>query len=82
MIHPTGKSYNTFGKKNEREVGNNYIKNYKFDRRKITLFLKSIFPYPIFIHSFDSHMSTIIFLKYTKKEKQDMISCYVFSSYG
>ena len=33
--HPTGKSYNTFEKKHEREVGNNYIKNYKFHSRKV-----------------------------------------------
>lgn len=33
MAHPTGKSYNTFGEKNDREVENNYTKNYKFDEK-------------------------------------------------
>lgn len=82
--HLTRKPYYTSEKKKkEREVGNNYIKISKFDR-KITLFLKLIFPYPIFTHSFDSYMSaiTFFFFKDAKNERGDKISGYVCSSSG
>ena len=53
------------------KVGNNFIKNFKFHRRK--LFLKLIFPFLIFIHSFDSYMSTITLKKKkTSKLKKEI----------
>ena len=63
------------------KVGNNFIKNFKFHRRK--LFLKLIFPFLIFIHSFDSYMSTITLKKKdVKTEKGNTIFHYTFSSSG